>query len=78
MPTNVNHVSTAPITNQILAIRDRWHTKRHPFFRAFGEGQLALTALGRYKRCTTTSSPTLYEVLAYSIRASTSSRTCAR
>jgi hypothetical protein len=26
MPTNVNHVSTAPTTNKILAIRDRWHT----------------------------------------------------
>jgi pyrroloquinoline-quinone synthase len=49
MPTNVNHVSTAPITNQILAIRDSWHTKRHPFFRAFGEGKLALKALGRYQ-----------------------------
>ena len=44
MPTKVNHVSTAPITDQILAIRDSWHTKRHPFFRAFGEGSLALEA----------------------------------
>jgi hypothetical protein len=49
MPTNVNHVSTAPTTNQILAIRDRWHTKRHPFFGAFGQGKLALKALGRYQ-----------------------------
>jgi pyrroloquinoline-quinone synthase len=49
MSTNANHVSTAPITNQILAIRDRWHTKRHPFFRAFGDGKLALKALGRYQ-----------------------------
>ena len=49
MPTNVNHESTAPTTNKILAIRDRWHTKRHPFFRAFGEGKLALKALGRYQ-----------------------------
>jgi len=46
---NVNHVSTTPITNQILAIRDRWHTKRHPFFRNFAEGKLALKALGRYQ-----------------------------
>jgi hypothetical protein len=46
---NVNHASTAPITDQILAIRDHWHTKRHPFFRAFGEGKLALKAIGRYQ-----------------------------
>jgi pyrroloquinoline quinone (PQQ) biosynthesis protein C len=49
MPTKVNHVSTAPITNQILAIRDSWRTKRHPFFRAFGESKLALKPLGRYQ-----------------------------
>jgi pyrroloquinoline-quinone synthase len=49
MPTNVNHVSMAPITDQILEIRDRWHTKRHPFFGAFGQGKLALKALGRYQ-----------------------------
>ena len=41
--------SSAPITDQILAIRDRWHTKRHPFFLAFGEGKLPLRALGRYQ-----------------------------
>jgi pyrroloquinoline quinone (PQQ) biosynthesis protein C len=29
--------------------RDRWHTKRHPFFLAFGEGKLPLRALGRYQ-----------------------------
>jgi hypothetical protein len=39
--------SSAPITERILAIRDRWHTKRHPFFLAFGEGKLPLRALGR-------------------------------
>jgi pyrroloquinoline-quinone synthase len=49
MATNVNHVSTAPITEQILAIRDRWHTKRHPFFQVFSEGKLPLKALGRYQ-----------------------------
>src|ERR1700746_1214158 len=41
--------SSAPITERILAIRDRWHTKRHPFFLAFGEGKLPLRALGRYQ-----------------------------
>ena len=39
----------APITNRILAIRDLWHTKRHPFFLTCGEGKLALKALGRYQ-----------------------------
>ena len=39
----------APITDRILAIRERWHTKRHPFFLAFGEGKLPLRALGRYQ-----------------------------
>jgi pyrroloquinoline-quinone synthase len=38
-----------PITERILAIRERWHTKRHPFFLAFGEGKLPLKALGRYQ-----------------------------
>ena len=38
-----------PITDRILAIRERWHTKRHPFFLAFGEGKLPLRALGRYQ-----------------------------
>ncbi len=41
--------SSAPITDRILEIRDRWHTKRHPFFLAFGEGKLPLRALGRYQ-----------------------------
>jgi len=49
MDEKVNHASTAPITDQILAIRDRWHTKHHPFFRSLGEGKLPLTALGRYQ-----------------------------
>ena len=39
--------SSAPITGRIIEIRDRWHTKRHPFFLAFGEGKLPLRALGR-------------------------------
>jgi pyrroloquinoline-quinone synthase len=47
--TDFSHESTVPITDQILAIRDRWHTKRHPFFRAFAEGKLTLKAFGRYQ-----------------------------
>jgi pyrroloquinoline quinone (PQQ) biosynthesis protein C len=36
------------IIDDIVAIRERWHTKNHPFFRAFGEGKLPLRALGIY------------------------------
>jgi len=61
MTRNLNHVSTPPITKQILAIRDRWHTKRHPFFRAFFEGKLALKALGRYQALH-------YHFVAYAVR----------
>jgi hypothetical protein len=48
MATNVNHMIT-PIIEPILAVRDRWHTKRHPFFQVFSEGKLPLKALGRYQ-----------------------------
>ena len=41
--------SSAPIVERVNAIRDRWHTKRHPFFREFSEGLLPLKALGRYQ-----------------------------
>lgn len=36
------------VIDDILAIRERWHTKNHPFFRAFAEGQLPLRAMGVY------------------------------
>ena len=39
---------TTTIVDDIFAIRERWHTKNHPFFRAFGEGKLPLRALGVY------------------------------
>ena len=41
--------SALPIAEQVAAIRDRWHTKKHPFFRAVSEGKLALKAIGRYQ-----------------------------
>ncbi len=44
-----NDVSSAPIVERVNAIRDRWHTKRHPFFHEFSEGRLPLKALGRYQ-----------------------------
>jgi len=33
---------------QINAIRDKWHTKNHPFFQAMADGTLELHALGIY------------------------------
>jgi len=41
-------VNPSQVAREIVAIRDRWHTKNHPFFRAFGEGKLPLKAMGRY------------------------------
>ena len=35
--------------DDILAIRERWHTKNHPFFHAFAQGKLPLRAMGVYK-----------------------------
>jgi pyrroloquinoline-quinone synthase len=49
MARNAKFGSTPSITQQIVAIRDRWHTKNHPFFRAFAEGKVSLKALGRYQ-----------------------------
>jgi pyrroloquinoline quinone (PQQ) biosynthesis protein C len=36
------------VIDDILAIRERWHTKNHPFSRAFAEGRLPLRAMGVY------------------------------
>jgi hypothetical protein len=36
------------IANRIVAIREQWHTKNHPFFKRFGEGKLPLRAMGLY------------------------------
>lgn len=44
----MNPKSSATI-DDILAIRERWHTKKHPFFHAFAEGKLPLRAMGVYK-----------------------------
>jgi pyrroloquinoline quinone (PQQ) biosynthesis protein C len=37
-----------PVARKIIAIRDRWHTKNHPFFREFGKGRLPMRAMGLY------------------------------
>ena len=36
------------IIDDVLAIRERWHTKRHPLFQALAEGKLPLRLLGTY------------------------------
>src|SRR5437867_524194 len=45
----VTREETGMIIDEILAIRERWHTKNHAFFRAFAEGKLPLRAMGVYK-----------------------------
>jgi len=41
--------SSAPIVERVNAIRDRWHTKRHPFFHEFSEGRGVVAAAGLEK-----------------------------
>ena len=36
------------VADRIVAIRDKWHTKQHPMFRALAEGELNLRVLGVY------------------------------
>ncbi len=36
------------VTERVVAIRDTWHTKRHPMFRALARGELDLRVLGVY------------------------------
>src|SRR5262249_31151350 len=45
---NDQEATMATIVDDILAIREQWHTKRHPFFRALADGKLPLRALGIY------------------------------
>jgi len=40
--------SSAGIGEKIVAIREAWHTKKHPFFQAMTDGSLPLAALGIY------------------------------
>lgn len=40
--------STDNIAERIVAIRDKWHTKNHPFFQLMPDGSLDLRALGIY------------------------------
>lgn len=36
------------IAAEIVAVRDKWHTKNHPFFQKMRDGSLSLRALGFY------------------------------
>jgi pyrroloquinoline quinone (PQQ) biosynthesis protein C len=49
MARNLEAAKPASIAGEIAAIRDRWHTKYHPFFAALGEGKLPLAAMARYQ-----------------------------
>ncbi len=49
MARNLKPAAAASVVDGIVAIRDRWHTKNHPFFRAMAEGKLPLKALARYQ-----------------------------
>jgi pyrroloquinoline quinone (PQQ) biosynthesis protein C len=44
-----SHAIGSRIIDEVMTIRERWHTKNHPFFQAFAEGKLPLRAMGVYK-----------------------------
>jgi pyrroloquinoline quinone (PQQ) biosynthesis protein C len=45
---NSKEAALPAIVKKIIAIREKWHTKRHPFFREFARGRLPLRAMGLY------------------------------
>ena len=48
MPEGSIVVSPEGIADKVVAIRETWHTKKHPFFQAMLDGSLPLRALGVY------------------------------
>ena len=48
MATKQTEEINSAATKAVVAIRERWHTKNHPFFRAFADGTLELKSMGRY------------------------------
>ena len=40
--------ATSSVIDDVVAIRDRWHTKHHPMFRELADGSLDLRVLGTY------------------------------
>ncbi|HUB95682.1 MAG TPA: iron-containing redox enzyme family protein [Stellaceae bacterium] len=49
MAPDTKFAPSMSVVDKIVAIRDRWHTKYHPFFKVFADGKLPLRALGRYQ-----------------------------
>lgn len=49
MARNIQVATSQSLADRIVAIRDRWHTKKHPFFNAMAEGKLPLKSLARYQ-----------------------------
>lgn len=45
MATNTNGIGRET-ADEIIAIRERWHTKNHPFYTEFAEGKFGLEPLG--------------------------------
>ena len=48
MAPDASNPGNGTIAKEIIAIRDRWHTKHHPFFQAMTAGSLDIRALGIY------------------------------
>jgi pyrroloquinoline quinone (PQQ) biosynthesis protein C len=40
--------SALKTAERVVEIREKWHTKEHPFFKEFGKGKLPLRAIGMY------------------------------
>jgi len=48
MPKASRGATGHAVARRIVAIRERWHTMQHPFFKAFGKGKLPIRAMGVY------------------------------
>jgi pyrroloquinoline quinone (PQQ) biosynthesis protein C len=48
MASNAAAAKQTNVGDQIIAIRERWHTKNHPYFKEFAEGKVPLKSLGNY------------------------------
>ena len=46
MKGNGKKAAPSAIVTKIVGIRDKWHTKNHPFFQEFAKGKLPLRAIG--------------------------------
>lgn len=48
MKGNGKKAASSAIVKKIVAVREKWHTKNHPFFQEMKTGKLPLRALGMY------------------------------